>query len=101
VAIYAFSSADPAPIVVLFMSLAPIVAVCAWLQKDARVTGISSVHDWGFFLFLAWPFLIPWYAFKTRGRSGWRLAAMLLGLACAPTIAAFAVAIVQILLAVA
>jgi hypothetical protein len=93
--IYALSSAQPAPVVVLFTSLGPIVAVCAWLQKDARVTSVSSVHDWGFFLWLAWPLLIPWYAFKTRGRSGWRLAAMLLGLACAPMIAAYVVAIVQ------
>jgi hypothetical protein len=92
--IYAVSSAQPAPVVVLFMSFAPIVAVCAWLQKDARITGISSVHDWGFFLFLAWPFLIPWYALKTRGRSGWKLAAMLFGLACAPIIAAYVIYLV-------
>jgi hypothetical protein len=101
VVIYEVSSAQPAPAVVLFMSFAPIVAVCAWLQKDARTTGISSVHDWGFFLYLAWPFLIPWYALKTRGRSGWKLAGMLLGLACAPMMAAFVIAIVQAILSLA
>ena len=99
--IYAVSSAEPTPVVVLFMSFAPIVAVCAWLQKDARATGVSSVLDWGFFLYLAWPFLIPWYALKTRGRSGWRLAAMLFGLVCAPVVAAYIVAIMQIIFSLA
>jgi hypothetical protein len=92
--IYAVSSAQPAPVVGLFMSFAPVVAVCAWLQKDTRVTGVASVHDLGLFFWLSWPFLIPWYALKTRGRSGWRLAAMLLGLACAPVMAAYGAAIV-------
>jgi hypothetical protein len=39
----------------------------------------GAVQDWGYFLLLAWPVVIPWYAFKTRGRSGWRLTAGLLG----------------------
>ena len=51
-----------------------------WLQKDARRTGVGTVQDWGYFLLLAWPVVIPWYAFKTRGRSGWRLTLGLLGL---------------------
>lgn len=52
-AIYMISAAQPTPAVWLFMSLAPVVTVCAWLQKDARFTGVSSVLDWGFFLYLA------------------------------------------------
>jgi hypothetical protein len=94
--IYAVSSAEPTPAVAVFMSFAPIVSVCAWLQKDARVTDVSNVHDLGLFLYFAWPFLIPWYAFKTRGRSGWRLAARLFSLACAPVLAAYVAAIVLI-----
>jgi hypothetical protein len=37
------------------------------------------------------PVLIPWYAFKTRGRSGWRLAAGLFGLIAAPYLTAIVV----------
>jgi hypothetical protein len=92
--IYTLVPAQPTPGVVLFMAFAPTVAVCAWLQKDARLTGFPNVLDWGFFCGLAWPFVIPWYAFKTRGRSGWRLAAMLLGLVFAPTMTVFVVEIV-------
>jgi hypothetical protein len=48
--------------------------VILWLQKDARRTGVPAVLDWGMYLWFAWPVVIPWYAWKTRGRAGWRLA---------------------------
>src|ERR1700704_5371505 len=79
-AAYAASQIEPAPVVALFLSGGPLVAVIVWLQKDARRTGVGAVQDWGYFLLLAWPVVIPWYAFKTRGRSGWRLTAGLFGL---------------------
>ena len=41
---------------------------------------MGTVQDWGYFLMLAWPVVIPWYAFKTRGPRGWRLTARLFGL---------------------
>ena len=85
-AAYAASQIEPAPVVALFLSCGPLVAVILWLQKDARRTGIGAVQDWGYFLLLAWPVVIPWYAFKTRGRKGWRLTAGLLGLIGAPYI---------------
>jgi len=76
-AMYASTQAEPSPIVALFLSGGPLLAVILWLQKDARHTGVGSVQDWGYFLWLAWPIVIPWYAFRTRGRAGWRLAAHL------------------------
>ena len=79
-AIYAAVPTEPSPVVVLFISGAPLLAVILWLQKDAQRTGVGAVHDWGYFLLLAWPVVIPWYAFTTRGRSGLRLTAGLFGL---------------------
>lgn len=79
-ALYAGVQIEPSPVVALFLSGGPLLAVIMWLQKDARRTGIAAVQDFGYFLYLAWPVVIPWYAFKTRGRSGWRLASGLLGL---------------------
>ena len=79
-ALYAGSQTEPAPVVDLFFSLGPLIAVIMWLQQDARRTGIGAVQDWGYFLFLAWPVVIPWYAFTTRGRDGWRLTAVLFAL---------------------
>ena len=87
-ALYAAVAIEPAPILVLFISLAPLTAVCLWLQKDARHASVGSIQDRGFFLWLFWPVVLPWYAFKTRGMSGWRLAAGLLGLVCAPFVTA-------------
>ena len=84
--LYAAITVEPAPILLLFISFAPLTAVCLWLQKDARHAGIGGIQDWGFFLWLFWPVVIPWYAFKTRGLSGWRLAAGLIGLAAAPIV---------------
>ena len=84
--LYAAIAVEPAPILLLCISFAPLTAVCLWLQKDARHAGIGGIQDWGFFLWLFWPVVIPWYAFKTRGLSGWRLAAGLIGLAAAPIV---------------
>ena len=85
-AAYAASQIEPSPVVALFLSGGPLVAVILWLQKDARRTGVGAVQDWGYFLLLAWPVVIPWYAFKTRGRGGWRLTVGLLGLIGAASI---------------
>jgi hypothetical protein len=79
-AAYAVAQIEPSPVVALFLSGGPLFAVILWLQKDARRTGVGAVQDLGYFLLLAWPVVIPWYAFKTRGRSGWRLTTGLFGL---------------------
>jgi hypothetical protein len=83
-AVYTAIQAEPSPLIVLFLAWGPLIAVVLWLQKDAQRTGTGAVQDWGYFLLLAWPVVIPWYAFKTRGRSGWRLAVGLFGLIGAP-----------------
>src|SRR5262245_10108903 len=79
-AVYAGVQTEPSPVVSLFLSGGPLLAVILWLQKDPRRTGVGAVQDWGYFLLLAWPVVIPWYAFRTRGWSGWRLTALLFGL---------------------
>lgn len=38
-----------------------------WLLKDSRRHGFKWVYDIGFFLFVAWPLIMPYYLFKTRG----------------------------------
>jgi hypothetical protein len=83
-AAYATAQIEPSPVVALFLSGGPLFAAVLWLQKDARRTRVGSVQDLGFFLLLAWPIVIPWYALKTRGRSGWRLTTGLFGLIGAP-----------------
>src|SRR2546428_2919147 len=72
-ALYTLAEIEPSPVVTLFVAFAPLLAVIMWLQRDARSAHLSLVHDWGLFMWLAWPVLLPWYAFKTRGRRGWVL----------------------------
>jgi hypothetical protein len=91
-AVYAATQIEPTPIVALGMSGGPLLAVMLWLQKDAQRTGTGVVQDWGYFLLLAWPVVVPWYAFKTRGRKGWWLTSGLLGLIGSPYISSIVVA---------
>jgi hypothetical protein len=83
-AAYAALEIQPSALMALLVTSGPAVVVVFWLQKDARRTEVGSVQDLGYFVWLAWPFVIPWYAFRTRGRTGWKLAAGLLGLIMAP-----------------
>ena len=91
-AVYAGVQLEPSPLVATFLSAGPLYGVILWVQKDAQRTGVGPVLDLGSFLLLAWPVVIPWYAFKTRGPSGWRLAAGLFGLIAAPYVTALIVA---------
>ena len=90
-AIYTLAGIDPSPAVLTFLTFAPLLAVILWLQKDAQRTGVGAVQDWGLFLWLAWPVVIPWYAFKSRGRSGWRLLLGLFALMSSAYLTAFVV----------
>ena len=91
-AVYTLAEIEPSPMVVLFWTFGPVLAVILWLQKDGQRTGVGAVQDWGFFAWLAWPVVIPWYAFKSRGRTGWRLLLGLIALISSPYITAFVVA---------
>ena len=72
-ALYSSTDAVPSPIVFLFCSAAPLIAVILWLERDAHRTGVGAVHDLGFFLWCGWFVVIPWYSWKTRGDRWWRL----------------------------
>ena len=45
-------------------------AVGWWLRTDSRRRRVLSVYDLGLFLYLAWPFVMPYYLLKTRGAKG-------------------------------
>ena len=90
-ALYAATDVEPSPVVELLFSFGPLLAVILWLQKDARRTGVGAVQDWGYFLLLAWPIVIPWYAFKTRGRAGWALGLGLIALTISAYVTSLAV----------
>lgn len=41
-----------------------------WLQSDARKHGIRWPLDIGFFMIFAWPFIVTYHLYKTRGGRG-------------------------------
>jgi hypothetical protein len=71
--LYVLARIEPSPMLSLFLVISPPILGILWLQKDARRTHLGDVQDWGFFVWIAWPILVPWYAFKSRGRAGGRL----------------------------
>ena len=90
-AVYTLAEIEPSPPVVTFWMLGPLIAVILWLQKDGQRTGVGAVQDWGMFAWFAWPVVIPWYAFKSRGRTGWRLLLGLIALIYSAYVTAFVV----------
>lgn len=94
-ALYATTDAIPSPIVLLFFSAAPLIAVILWLDRDAHRTGVGAVHDLGFLLWIGWLVVIPWYAWKTRGSRWWRLCLGLFALIGSAVIGAAAVYVVR------
>jgi hypothetical protein len=86
-AAYGYFGLEPAPIVALGTLGVPLIAALTWVQSDARTYGIALVQDWGLLAWIGWPLLLPWYSFKTRGRAGWRLVLLLLGLLLGPALA--------------
>jgi hypothetical protein len=53
------------------------LGVAWWIHADCRRLGIREVMDQGWFVYLTWPFVLPYHLFKTRGGRG---ALTLLGL---------------------
>jgi hypothetical protein len=41
-----------------------------WLHRDSKLRGISWVYDMGMFLYMLWPFIMPYHLIKTRGTWG-------------------------------
>ena len=74
---YAVRAEPLPPLASLLVILGPLIAVLYWLRQDARDRRIPLVHDWGLFAYLAWPILIPWYVYRTRGPHGWPLTLLL------------------------
>jgi hypothetical protein len=72
-ALYTLGRVEPFPAIGWFLTMGPFLAVVLWLNQDARRRGLGAVQDFGLFLLFFWPVAIPWYAFKSRGRGGWKL----------------------------
>lgn len=68
--IYFASEIEPPPAFTLIDTVGLLWIVGWWLLTDSRKRGVALVYDIGFFLSIAWPFIMPYYLLKTRGAKG-------------------------------
>ena len=47
--------------------VALLCLIAYWLEVDSRETKTLRLWDMGFFLYVAWPVIIPYYLVRTRG----------------------------------
>jgi hypothetical protein len=66
-----------------------------WVQADRRDRDFSVPYEFDAFVFLAWPVVVPYYLYRSRGRRGLLLGVGIWGLYVAP---AFVATVVQIAL---
>lgn len=65
--LYAASNLEPPPAYTFLYPLGFIWIIGWWLVRDSQKRGVKWVFDMGLFLYIAWPFVMPYYLFKTRG----------------------------------
>ena len=91
-AVYGLLGVRPPTVIVVLLCMAPMVSVGFWVQNDAPVRRVSLVNDWGLFVYLFWPILVPWYVIKTRGGRAWTFALLLLAAVVTPVVLTLAAA---------
>ncbi|HEY3039895.1 MAG TPA: hypothetical protein VGJ66_14230 [Pyrinomonadaceae bacterium] len=65
------ASADGGPPGFMFINAVGFLWILGWwLLKDSRKRGVAWVYDLGLFLYVAWPFIMPYYLLKSRGTKG-------------------------------
>lgn len=70
VSLYEAWAFEPSIVNDLLFHLANASILWWWLTEDSRKTGDTWPMDLGYFIYIAWPVLIPYHLFKTRGFSG-------------------------------
>ena len=74
-------------------SLAFNLIVSLWVHFDRLGCGFHVPFEFDAFVFFAWPFVVPWYLYRRRGRRGLLHAAATYGFAIFPSLAALVVRI--------
>lgn len=68
--VYWTGEIEPPPGFLLIYGAGFLWIVAWWLLQDSRKRGITQVYDIGYFLYVAWPLIMPYYLLKTRGVKG-------------------------------
>ena len=68
--IYTVLEGDAPAALTFVTALGFIWIVGWWMRRDSRRRGIPWVYDMGMFLYMLWPFILPYYLLKSRGVRG-------------------------------
>lgn len=71
----------------MLWSLAFQLILACWIRVDRQERGFRVPYEFDAFVFFAWPLVVPYYLFKTRGGRGLLVAAGIGGLFITPSIA--------------
>jgi len=85
--VYALLGKDPFGLTALYIRFGPVISLISWTVADLRRTELGSIHDWGFFQFVAWPVLIPWYLKYRYQQGAWPLIGKFTAALLAPPVA--------------
>lgn len=85
---YGFAGVQPSEPAQTLLAAIPMLAVVMWLERAVNRVSGGFIPDLGLFLWNGWFIAIPWYAWKTRRWSAWRLVVFLLALILSPYLGA-------------
>jgi hypothetical protein len=68
--VYAASGIELPPLFEILNRFAFLWIIGWWLWDDSKKRQIPWVYDTGFFLYLVWPFILPYHLLKSRGAKG-------------------------------
>jgi hypothetical protein len=64
------------------------IVLAWWVSVDRRIRGFSVPFEFDALVFFAWPFIVPYYLYRTRGRRGLFLVTGIYGLYLLPYLTA-------------
>jgi hypothetical protein len=64
------------------------IVLAWWVSVDRRIRGFSVPFEFDALVFFAWPFIVPYYLYRTRGKRGLFLVTGLYGLYLMPYLTA-------------
>ncbi|MGI8981982.1 MAG: hypothetical protein ACR2FY_22345 [Pirellulaceae bacterium] len=88
VLLLAFLASGAPPIAIVLLGYLGPLAVALWIVEDALQERRTPCFDFGYFVFVTYPFSLVWYCVSTRGWRGWLLVLAVLGLVYAPYVVA-------------
>ena len=60
------------------------LVIALWTSNDAKSRGLYKPYEYYYFVFLFWPFVLPYHLVKTRGTEGLMMFLGILGLCFLP-----------------